>query len=511
MIRKIFLLILTITPLTQAKNIALCTVATGNYTRFVKEFIQSANKNFLPDHNVSYFIFTDQVLPIEQPNLTVVPWPHKKWPFSTLMRFKAYSGITEQLATMDYVFSCDIDMLFIDKINDEILGNLVGAIHPGYYQRDFPTGSLEKNPKSTAYFIPAKNSKYFAGGFYGGNAKNFILLVNWCNNNIIKDLEQDLIAKWHDETHLNKYFSIYPPTLKLSPRYCYPQEGTTAYPQLKSIAPAIAALSKDHAKMRKSLPDIDDREFVILIPSYNNIKYYQKNLDSVYSQTYSKYRVVYIDDLSPDGTGEAVQEYVSKLGKDPITTIIRNQDRKLALANIYYNIHSQCQDHEIIVMLDGDDQLANPNVLNILNEKYKNNDIWMTYGDCYFINEKVRCHWSQAMKDTEIELNRFREWNGAPTHLRTFYTWLFKKIKLDDLLYEGDFYKMTYDVAILMPMIEMAGFHHMFIDEVLYLYNDNNPISDHRIDQQLQLDLNKYIRTKLVKYHPLAKQKEQIS
>ena len=54
----------------------------------------------------------------------------------------------------------------------------------------------------------------------------------------------------------------------------------------------------------------------------------------------------------------------------------------------------------------------------------------------------------------------FRDYVHMPTHLRTFYAWLFKKINLEDLLLDGEFFKMTGDQAILYPMIEMAGERH---------------------------------------------------
>jgi len=35
----------------------------------------------------------------------------------------------------------------------------------------------------------------------------------------------------------------------------------------------------------------------------------------------------------------------------------------------------------------------------------------------------------------------------------------------------------------MWPMIEMSGLEHFkFIDEVLYVYNESNPINDHKID-----------------------------
>jgi len=41
-----------------------------------------------------------------------------------------------------------------------------------------------------------------------------------------------------------------------------------------------------------------EKSMVVIIPSYNNESYCEKNLTSVFSQQYENYRVIYIDDCS---------------------------------------------------------------------------------------------------------------------------------------------------------------------------------------------------------------------
>ena len=41
-------------------------------------------------------------------------------------------------------------------------------------------------------------------------------------------------------------------------------------------------------------------KFTIITPSYNNVEWVEFNLASVLNQTYSNYRVMYIDDASTD-------------------------------------------------------------------------------------------------------------------------------------------------------------------------------------------------------------------
>ena len=82
-----------------------------------------------------------------------------------------------------------------------------------------------------------------------------------------------------------------------------------------------------------------------------------------------------------------------------------------------------------------------------------------------------------------------------PSHLRTFYAWIFKKIALEDLLYEGKFFTMTGDMAIMLPILEMAGERHLFISEPIYIYNMTNPINHGKVNAELQRALDRYIRS----------------
>ena len=41
---------------------------------------------------------------------------------------------------------------------------------------------------------------------------------------VTKDLEKGVIALWHDESHMNRYMIDNPPTLSLTPSYCFAEE-----------------------------------------------------------------------------------------------------------------------------------------------------------------------------------------------------------------------------------------------------------------------------------------------
>ena len=48
----------------------------------------------------------------------------------------------------------------------------------------------------------------------------------------------------------------------------------------------------------------------------------------------------------------------------------------------------------------------------------------------------------------------------------------------------------------MFPMLEMAGNRQEFIRDILYVYNDQNPISDHIIRRKEQILAAKEIRKK---------------
>lgn len=237
-----------------------------------------------------------------------------------------------------------------------------------------------------------------------------------------------------------------------------------------------------------------ERYIVVIIPSYNNSKWYALNLASVFQQKYTHYRIVYIDDCSLDGTGELVQKFVHQWGQDHRVTFIKNNERHGALYNLYHAIHA-CPDYAIIITLDGDDWFKGNDVLQTINSAYQDPYVWLTYGQ---FEEFPRgslgiCH---PMPASVITAKNYRTQPWFTSHLRTFYAGLFKQIKKEDLMHDGDFFSVTWDQAFMFPMLEMANGRIRFIDKILYVYNQANPLNDFRIHLQKQLACERIIRQK---------------
>ena len=60
----------------------------------------------------------------------------------------------------------------------------------------------------------------------------------------------------------------------------------------------------------------------------------------------------------------------------------------------------------------------------------------------------------------------------------------------------GSFWHTTSDQAIMWPMAEMSGpEHHRVINDTLYVYNRQNPLSDDRVNRRDQLNTESMIRS----------------
>ncbi len=231
-----------------------------------------------------------------------------------------------------------------------------------------------------------------------------------------------------------------------------------------------------------------EKPLAVVITSYKNKDWYRQNLDSVFSQDYSNYRVIYIDDASPDDTGGLAERYIKERGQEHRVKLIKNNIWLGQMANHYRAAH-MCSDHEIVVHIDGDDWLAHSNVFKIISDSYSSSDIWLTHGGAVFFPGEEP--WpggrvTPGLLEEMIAHNTFRD-KGRDgwvfSHLRTFYGWLFKQIKLQDLLYEGTFKGMnpTPDTGFMYPLVEMAGRHVKYFTDILYRWNMQNPNSQLKI------------------------------
>jgi len=230
-----------------------------------------------------------------------------------------------------------------------------------------------------------------------------------------------------------------------------------------------------------------EKLIVVVIPSYNNIEWYENNLCSIFMQEYENYRIIYIDDCSDDGTADAVAAYVERAGQSDRVTLIRNPERMGHLYNHIIAVN-MAEDYAIVVHIDGDDWLrlderVRTDIFQMLNEIYDDPQVWLTYGSYYRypFGNLGSC---APFPPEVVAKATYRDYPWVSSHMRTFYAWLFKQIDRADLIYTGDdpefrgwYWPAAADLSFMFPMLEMANGRYRYVSDVIYAYNRANPLN----------------------------------
>ena len=190
-------------------NIKIFSIATNNYHEFEETFYNSFENYFLPFSKKEFIIFTDDVNLdfYKDKNITPIYMEHRPWPYITLSRYQKIKESFEKIGDDDLCIFADIDLEVFKSINSIQCEKYFGVNHPGnYYVNN--NMSLERNFFSEAY-VDIQNLpdayKYIQGCFWGGIGLYFKEMIIKLQYSVEKDLSNNVVARWHDESHLNKF------------------------------------------------------------------------------------------------------------------------------------------------------------------------------------------------------------------------------------------------------------------------------------------------------------------
>ena len=231
--------------LEDAKRIGVCMIATAHYLMYVRPLLRSIRKNFLPGHEVTVFLFTDGKAEAA-PDLRVIPVEHSPWPVMSLGRYAIFCEHAAAFEGMDHLFYLDADMRVIGQVGEEILGDLVGTLHPGFHDKPREKFTYERRTESLARVFLEEGTHYFCGGFQGGDTASYLQAVRTMAERIETDGAKGITAVWHDESHWYRYLIDHEPGIILSPSYCWYPDGRS-----KDFEGKIAVVFKDTAGMRR--------------------------------------------------------------------------------------------------------------------------------------------------------------------------------------------------------------------------------------------------------------------
>lgn len=210
-------------------KIAILYICTGKYDVFWEGFYKSSEKYFLKNIEKHYYVFTDSKQLYDQNRNDKIHKVYQEnlgWPNNTLMRFNMFSKVTNELKAYDYIFFMNANLLFVAEVGEEFLikdKDLLVVKHPYYYNKHRSEFTYDNNVESLAYIRDNEGDIYIAGGLNGGKTTAFLKLIETLRVNIEKDLENGVIALWHDESHINRYIINRNDIHVLGPEYLYPE------------------------------------------------------------------------------------------------------------------------------------------------------------------------------------------------------------------------------------------------------------------------------------------------
>jgi len=233
--------------------------------------------------------------------------------------------------------------------------------------------------------------------------------------------------------------------------------------------------------------------FSIVVDVCNQETWIRKCLDSCVSQKYDNYEIIIVDAKSDDSTYDICMEYKNNY---PNVKLYQNEIRQPQVANFIW-LSKLSKDGSIVVSIDGDDWFKHDMVLDKLNEVYNGGEVWMTYGTYEEYPYRDVSHHYYPYPQDVIDQNSFREYRWLASHLRTFRKELILKIDESDLLDStGVWLPTTGDQAIMLPMLEMSSERSRYIKDILYVYNVFDVSRDSVVNENKQIELAKYIRSK---------------
>jgi glycosyltransferase involved in cell wall biosynthesis len=246
----------------------------------------------------------------------------------------------------------------------------------------------------------------------------------------------------------------------------------------------------------------NQKRISVIVPFFNAQDYIKLCMESIAQQDYENYQLIMIDDASTDNSLSVVKSTVENFSKD-----FQNKVKLVVNKNNYGAVHNHIHalnltnNDDIIMLVDGDDWLVNNNtIFHLYNDLYQQGAEF-TYGSCWSLVDKIPLiaqDYPSNVKEKKAYRNHKFAWNMPYTHLRTFNKKLYRNI--DESRFkdnQGNWLRAGGDGALFYEMIERANPNKVVaVKEIVYNYNDINPLNDYKIngDEQTknaQIILNK--------------------
>ena len=218
-------------------------------------------------------------------------------------------------------------------------------------------------------------------------------------------------------------------------------------------------------------------KIIVLTTTYNCENYIERCLSTIMTQTFKNFKCYITDDLSTDKTVEKIKNFIH--GDDRFV-LIQNKEKMYQPGNYDQIIRGNfdIDDEDICVEVDGDDWLPDSKTFERVINNYSSGDVWISNGSFRYHDGRP------GFARPYTSFDNIRNETFTLTHLRTWKVFLWRNIKQEDLKDKnGNYWEVAGDLSFMYPMAEMSGIeHYRFMGDINYIYNESNPLNDHKVN-----------------------------
>lgn len=206
------------------EKIAIFVGATGAYSQYLKQFVETARKFLFPTLEKRFIIFTDQPDIVSGDDIRTIHVEARVWPHYVMRKFKYIIDSVELWANVDWCALFNVNIRFQHPMPTSILpgeNDELAILSFGWHSRKRPP--VETRPQfRCALRTGHKERDYWQASMVLGARDKFLIACTKMEQDMCVDREKGLVAVWHDESYLNHYCDRKKIKL-ITYDYCYPE------------------------------------------------------------------------------------------------------------------------------------------------------------------------------------------------------------------------------------------------------------------------------------------------
>jgi len=202
--------------------------------------------------------------------------------------------------------------------------------------------------------------------------------------------------------------------------------------------------------------------------------------------------------LAPDGKSPELDKYLKTackslncIDKSPIR-LGGAQTKHFA----FHHVFQKAKKGDIVLVLDGDDELLGTNSLGSVADMYVKKSCWCTYGSMSGLYEDQGKDFKKVLKGKKEQFHP-REMQWMWVHPRSFRVELIPHMKERDFRdKDGQWVMKATDAGFIFRMLELAGYQHScFVDKKIYSYKTRSiPLSSKEVSPSKKREIMNHFK-----------------